>query len=61
MWLIDDKGPHSAGTMDAKAVAPSTTAVLPDLGDSQTLAFTVEPPGGSAQPTSPPFAKLPLV
>ncbi len=61
MWLIDDKGPHSAGTMDDKAVAPSTTAVLPDLGDSQTLAFTVEPPGGSAQPTSPPFAKLPLV
>jgi anti-sigma-K factor RskA len=60
MWLIGDKGPESAGTMDAKAVAPSTTAVLPDLGDSQMLAFTVEPPGGSAQPTSPPFAKLSL-
>ena len=60
MWLIGDKGPESAGTMDAKAVAPSTTAVLPDLGGSQTLAFTVEPPGGSAQPTSPPFAKLSL-
>jgi anti-sigma-K factor RskA len=60
MWLIDDKGPHSAGTMDAKNVTPSTTAVLQDLGDSQTLAFTVEPPGGSAQPTSPPFAKLSL-
>lgn len=60
MWLIGDKGPESAGTMDAKAVTPSTTAVLPDLGDSQTLAFTVEPPGGSAQPTSPPFAKLSL-
>jgi anti-sigma-K factor RskA len=58
MWLIDDKGPHSAGTMDAKNVTPSTTAVLPDLGDSQTLAFTVEPPGGSAQPTTTPFAKL---
>ena len=61
MWLIDDDGPHSAGTMDAKAVAPSTTAVLPDLGESPTLAFTVEPPGGSAQPTSQPFAELPLV
>jgi anti-sigma-K factor RskA len=60
MWLIGDKGPESAGTMDTKAVAPSTTAVLPDLGDSQTLAFTVEPPGGSAQPTSAPFAKLSL-
>ena len=32
MWLVDAEGPHSAGTMDAKAVAPSTTAVLPDLG-----------------------------
>jgi anti-sigma-K factor RskA len=60
MWLIDGKGPKSAGTMDAKNVAPSTTAVLPDLGDSQTLAFTVEPPGGSQQPTSAPFAKLAL-
>jgi anti-sigma-K factor RskA len=60
MWLISDKGPESAGTMDAKAVAPSTTAVLPDLGSSKALAFTVEPPGGSAQPTSPVFAELAL-
>jgi Anti-sigma-K factor rskA len=60
MWLIDDQGPHSAGTMDAKAVAPSTTAVLPELGDSQVLAFTVEPGSGSSQPTAPIFAELPL-
>ena len=60
MWLIDDQGPHSAGTMDAKAVAPSTTAVLPELGDSQVLAFTVEPGSGSPQPTTPIFAELPL-
>jgi anti-sigma-K factor RskA len=61
MWLIDDQGPHSAGTMDAKAVAPSTTAMLADLGDSQTLAFTVEPGSGSSQPTTPVFAELPLI
>jgi anti-sigma-K factor RskA len=60
MWLINDKGPKSAGTMDAKNIAPSTTAVLPDLGNSQTLAFTVEPPGGSTRPTSAPFAELTL-
>ena len=60
MWLIDDQGPQSAGTMDAKAVAPSTTAVLPELGDSQVLAFTVEPGNGSPQPTTPIFAELPL-
>jgi anti-sigma-K factor RskA len=60
MWLVGDKGPQSAGTMDAKTVAPSTTAVLPDLGDSKALAFTVEPGSGSAAPTSPVFAELPL-
>lgn len=60
MWLIGAEGPKSAGTMDASAVAPSTTAVLPNLGDSKTLAFTVEPAGGSAQPTSAPFAALNL-
>lgn len=60
MWLVDADGPHSAGTMDAEAVAPSTTAVLPDLGSSRALAFTIEPAGGSTQPTSPAFAELPL-
>lgn len=61
MWLVDGDGPHSAGTMDAAAVSPSTTAVLPDLGDSRVLAFTVEPGEGSTTPTSPVFAELPLV
>ena len=60
MWLVDAKGARSAGMMDAAAVAPSTTAMLPDLGDSNTLAFTVEPGGGSSQPTTPIFAQLPL-
>jgi anti-sigma-K factor RskA len=60
MWLINDDGPHSAGVMDAQAVAPSTTAVLPHLDGSSTLAFTIEPPGGSPQPTTKPFAALPL-
>lgn len=60
MWLIDTEGPHSAGVMDAGAIAPSTTAVLPDLGQSTTLAFTVEPGSGSQRPTTTPFASLPL-
>jgi anti-sigma-K factor RskA len=61
MWLIGDNGPQSAGTMDDKVVAPSTTAVLPDLGSSKALAFTVEPAAGSTVPTTPVFAELPLV
>lgn len=60
MWLVGAKGPESAGTMDAAAVAPSTTAVLPDLHGSTALAFTVEPSGGSSTPTTPAFAELSL-
>jgi anti-sigma-K factor RskA len=60
MWLINDRGPASAGTMDAAAVAPSTTAVLPDLRHSRALVFTVEPGTGSVQPTTPVLASLSL-
>ncbi len=45
----------------AALLDPSTTAVLPDLGSSRSLAFTVEPTGGSLMPTTEPFAALPLV
>lgn len=60
MWLVGDNRVRSAGTMDAKAVAPSTTAVLPDLGNSKALEFTVEPGSGSTQPSGPLVAELPL-
>ena len=60
MWLVSADGATSAGTMDADAVAPSTTAVLNDLGNSTKLAFTVEPASGSTQPTGALIAELPL-
>lgn len=60
MWLVGAGGARSAGTMDAGSVSPSTTAVVPDLGDSTELAFTVEPGTGSPQPTGAVFARLPL-
>jgi anti-sigma-K factor RskA len=60
MWLLREGEPESAGTMDSAAVAPSTTAVLPDLGNASALAFTVEPGSGSTAPTTPIFAELPL-
>ena len=60
MWLIDDKGPASAGTMDPAAITPSTTHMLGDLGKSGMLAFTVEPGNGSPKPTGSIIAKLPL-
>lgn len=61
MWLVSDRGATSAGTMDAQAVAPSTTAVLTNLGDSKKLRFTVEPGSGSTQPTGQVIAELPLI
>jgi anti-sigma-K factor RskA len=60
IWLIGDKGPTSAGTMDTAAVAPSTTDMLSNLGHSSALAFTVEPGNGSPQPTGKILAKLSL-
>jgi len=60
MWLINSAGATLAGTMDAESVAPSTTAVLEDLGDSTKLAFTVEPGSGSTRPTGQLIAELPL-
>ncbi|MBA0045035.1 anti-sigma factor [Mycobacterium sp. NPDC050853] len=61
MWLISDRGPQSAGTMDTHAVAPSTTAVIPHLNDSTALAFTLEKGTGSTAPTGPVIAQLPLI
>jgi anti-sigma-K factor RskA len=60
MWLVNDKGPQSAGTMDPAVVTPSTTHTLYNLGNSSVLAFTVEPGGGSPQPTGKIFAKFSL-
>ncbi|EON30633.1 anti-sigma-K factor [Gordonia terrae C-6] len=60
MWLIGPDGPRSAGTMTDKDVEPVTTAVLSGINSASTLAFTVEPPGGSDRPTTTPVAQLSL-
>lgn len=61
MWLVSDSGATSAGTMDAAAVAPSTTAVLANLGNSTALRFTVEQGSGSTTPSGQVIAELPLI
>lgn len=61
MWLVSARSTTSAGTMDAEAVGPSTTAVLDNLSDSTKITFTVEPGSGSSQPTGPIIAELPLI
>ncbi|SUE16130.1 anti-sigma-K factor RskA [Rhodococcus gordoniae] len=59
MWLVGPEGMEPAGTMTPADVAPSTTAVLEDISGATALAFSVEPTGGSTQPTAI-FAQLPL-
>ena len=56
MWLMGDNGAKLAGTMDAMAVAPSTTAVIREIGKSNALAFLVEPSPGSTRPNCPVIA-----
>ena len=60
MWLMGDNGAKLGGTMDAKAVAPSTTAVIREIGKSNALAFSVEPSPGSTRPNGRVIAELPL-
>lgn len=60
LWLIEDQSPRSVGIMGRQAVRPSTTEVIHDLGHANLLAFTVEPAGGSPEPTGQIFVKLPL-
>ncbi|EOM76912.1 anti-sigma factor [Rhodococcus rhodnii] len=59
LWLLGEgHSPRSAGVMEPGDVGPATTAVVEGIEGSNALAFTVEPPGGSPQPTSDPFAYL---
>ncbi|MBC2640122.1 MULTISPECIES: anti-sigma factor [unclassified Rhodococcus (in: high G+C Gram-positive bacteria)] len=61
IWLLGPTHePVSAGVMEADDVAPSTTAVVNDIDQSTALGFSVEPPGGSTQPTGDIFATVNL-
>ena len=54
MWLIPSSGnPVSAGLIATDTVAATTTAVVSDVGDATAWALSIEPAGGSPQPTNP--------
>lgn len=57
MWLIEDGAPRSAGLVDIDPAA-ATREIIDEIDDARVLAFTVEPSGGSAAPTSEPFAAI---
>lgn len=62
MWRIpaDGSAPVSVGTMTGEDVAGTKVTELPDINGIVAVAITVEPTGGSATPTLPIVAEIPL-
>ena len=54
LWVIDDDGPHDAGTFEVDD-GSVLLEVDRSLGTAEAVAVTIEPDGGSAQPTSEPI------
>lgn len=59
LWLIDDAGPSPAGLFDAHD-GQAVHAFTGDVTDVAAIGVTVEPAGGSPQPTSDPLVVLEL-
>ena len=57
LWLIDSATMRSAGVVPATTATTtaSRTVLADDLGHATTIAITVEPAAGSAQPTTSPI------
>ncbi|WP_261625085.1 anti-sigma factor [Nesterenkonia marinintestina] len=52
MWIIDEEGAHDAGMMAADS---SSVVSGPDFSQGSAFGVTVEPAGGSVEPTSDPI------
>lgn len=62
MWLMDSQGKHprSVGLMKRADVKPTTTTLIKGVKDAGAFAITIEPGGGSKQPTTKPFSLISL-
>jgi len=59
LWLVGNtENPVSAGLIPG--TGPQAPVVVNELGSSKVLAVTIEPGGGSPQPTTPILAQIPL-
>lgn len=58
LWYIDDAGAHPAGTFDP-ASGEAWRVLEGALGEGATVGITVEPAGGSPQPTTEPIVAIP--
>lgn len=58
LWYINSKGAVPAGTFDTSSDAPMSQVLKGTLTPGDTIGITVEPQGGSEQPTSDPIVAL---
>ncbi len=54
LWLIDDEGAHSAGVFDVDETGRVTQLMSGDMERTAAIGVTVEPEGGSPEPTTDP-------
>ncbi|MEY9860126.1 anti-sigma-K factor RskA [Catenulispora sp. GAS73] len=60
LWMIGPSGTRSGGLLATGADGSSGPVLAHGLGDAQTIGLTVEPAGGSVQPTTTPVMLLPM-
>jgi len=60
MWRMQPGGPDPEAVISAEQSSDSVARVIDDLDDTQAIAVTVEPAGGSDQPTTRPVVTLEL-
>lgn len=60
MWAIGPEGAKSLGVMTADDIDEPTTRLVKGIGGAESVALTVEPEGGSKQPTTKPLVKVQL-
>lgn len=60
-WLVGSSGaPRPAGLLDVTGPGPAAPLPLDGLGGATEIKLTVEPAGGSAQPTTTPVMSVPV-
>jgi anti-sigma-K factor RskA len=59
-WVIDTEGAHSAGTFEPNAQGQVVVELAAPAAVGDTIGVTVEPDGGSEQPTSEPILAVPI-
>jgi anti-sigma-K factor RskA len=60
LWLIDEDGATSAGLFDTEADGRATALLAGDLAGAAAIGITLEPAGGSPQPTTEPVLAIEL-